>query len=389
MKIVQICYLYAPAVGGVEYHVKNISENLVELGHEVVVCTSDYIDWNLKERVKEKAANINDVKIVRFRGMNMKGLFRFLVKSRVDLIHVHSFPSRHYTIAWVVAHVLRIPLVVTGHYSPNDVKNWNKRIFNYQYYWLRYSLKRIHKLICIINSEKIAFQEVFGIPKQRMEVIPNGIDFTEFNAVSEDDVVSFIQKNSLANKKIILSVGRLTFLKGADILVNAFAELAANNPNLVLVILGPADDLSYCRRLTQLIRARGIRSQVLFKGQVSERTEVLAALNACDLFVLPSRGEVFGIVLVEAMYCKKIVVASDSGGLPDVIENGRNGFLFKSEDVSELRNRIDTLLNCDEERLGSIREYAFRNVVQNYNWRDIVRKLNDVYLSLQQKTHIV
>jgi glycosyltransferase involved in cell wall biosynthesis len=379
MKIAQICYLYDPAVGGVESHVKNLSENLAKHGHNVVVCTSDCVSWSLQDRVKNQTETANDVTIVRFRGINMTGLFWFILRSRFDLIHVHSFPSRHYTVAWFASKLLRIPLVVTGHYSPTDVEAQKKIVLYRTYLWMRYSLKSVHKLICIVDSEKKAFQKVFGVSEEKIAVIPNGIALREFDDISENEVKSFVNKYDLNGKKIILCLARLTYLKGIDLLVNAFGDVAGKNRDISLVIMGPKEISSYYDALKQSIRTNEIESQVLLMGRTSERTEVLAALKACDLLVLPSRGEVFGIVLIEAMYCKKIVLASDSGGIPDVIEHGRNGFLFKSQDVLELSKKIDSILKCDDWKLSIIRDNAFQNVVSNYNWGKLVEKLIEAY----------
>lgn len=94
--------------------------------------------------------------------------------------------------------------------------------------------------------------------------------------------------------------------------------------------------------------------------------------------VSPSRGEVFGITLIEGMYAKKIVVASNSGGFPEVIADGVNGFLFKNEDSKDLRNKLNYVLEKDS-NLNLIRESAYNTVKTKYDWIMISKRLESLY----------
>ena len=134
--------------------------------------------------------------------------------------------------------------------------------------------------------------------------------------------------------------------KGIDVLLRAFALVRDRDPELRLVLAGDGPLRS---GLEEIAASLKIADKVDFLGQQG-RTQVANLLHACEVFVLPSRSEPFGIVLVEAMACKKPIVATTAGGIPEIIENRRNGILVRPNDDNALAEALVTGLEDSDLR---------------------------------------
>lgn len=144
--------------------------------------------------------------------------------------------------------------------------------------------------------------------------------------------------------QVILTVGRWAAAeryKGVDDLVGAIAQLRSSTPDLHLVAVGGGDDLP---RLEKLASDLGVADRVSYLQGLS-REQVAACYARCDIFALPSTGEGFGLVFLEAMAFAKPVVGADSGGVPDLVENDVNGLLIPPHDQERLAQALHLLLS--------------------------------------------
>jgi phosphatidyl-myo-inositol dimannoside synthase len=142
---------------------------------------------------------------------------------------------------------------------------------------------------------------------------------------------------------VVLTVGRWSAserYKGADDLIEAIAQLQAGSPELQLVAVGGGDDLP---RLRQFASDCGVANRVTFLEGLT-REQIAACYARCDIFALPSAGEGFGLVFLEAMAFGKPVIGADSGGIPDLVENGANGLLIPPRDRERLAEALKILL---------------------------------------------
>jgi glycosyltransferase involved in cell wall biosynthesis len=146
----------------------------------------------------------------------------------------------------------------------------------------------------------------------------------------------------------------------------------------VFVIAGDGDDRS---RLEELAEERGLADRVIFKGAVSDE-ELIDLYKGCDVFLMPSRQEGFGIVFLEAMAFKKPVIGGNHGGTPEVVLHKETGFLVEHGDVDDLARRIATLLDDPElcQRMG---EAGRRRVEENYTFESLRRSLIGLFTRLQ------
>lgn len=387
MKIAQLTYLYEPGIGGVENHVKNLSERLVSMGHDVDVITSDFIDLSATERVYLKNEIINGVRVIRLPGIIPHGKHFYaqniefseledtLVNGNYDIVHCHSIPSNHFLKAYKYFQKYRKKLFVTPHFSPDDLERTFKTKLT-PWYWrlvLIPKLKKVTRIFSVSPSEKDTFSKLTQIDKVKITVIPNSVDLAEFDSISEPEINQFKQRFQL-DGPFVLFVGRIVYRKGIDILLKAMAE--TNIAHLKAMIIGPIGDQDYYNRLQNMIKELNLFSRIIVTQQ--PRHEITKAFLACDLFVLPTRGEVFGIVLAEAMACRKVVIGANVGGVPDLIKHNQNGLLFELEESDNLSKLIEQVITKPAE-FQHIRERARQTIKEHYNWEINSHRIATIY----------
>jgi len=153
-------------------------------------------------------------------------------------------------------------------------------------------------------------------------------DFVPINAI----------KPSIKSDKYILFMGGPWYLKGVDILIKAFKLISNNFPEYKLKIIGFCADKGYFQKLAK-------DNSKIELGNPVPHNEAIKLLSRCTLFILPSRTEAMGRVLLEAMACKKPIIASNVDGIPTYIKHEFNGLLFESENVKDLAQKITIILS--------------------------------------------
>ena len=217
------------------------------------------------------------------------------------------------------------------------------------------------------TARKLA--DVQGVAQKKIRTLPWPVNaqILELSA----DPARLGAPPSFPNGRVVLTVGRWASserYKGADDLIEAVAQLRASQPDLFLVAVGGGDDLP---RLRQFASDSGVADRVVFLDGLS-REQIAGCYARCDVFALPSTGEGFGIVFLEAMAFGKPVIGANAGGVPDLIENGVNGLLVPPKDKHKLAQALGELLADPTQcmRLGRQgaevvrRRYAFESFKQ-------------------------
>jgi glycosyltransferase involved in cell wall biosynthesis len=207
-----------------------------------------------------------------------------------------------------------------------------------------------------------------GTPRERVHTVLNGIDPSRWDPTTPPG--DFRRELSIPlDAPLLASVSRLFGEKGQRELLRAFALVRREVPDVWLAVVG-ADAVnvhggSFTAELKQLAQELGVSDRVLFPG---ERSDVPRVMAAADVFTMPSYNEPFGLVFLEAMAMRRPVVAVNNGGTPEVVEEGRSGFLVPYKDVEALAERIVTLLRQKDlrERMG---EYGRARVLDYFNAR--------------------
>jgi glycosyltransferase involved in cell wall biosynthesis len=205
-----------------------------------------------------------------------------------------------------------------------------------------------------------------------MSVISNGVDFDEIDSVRIDDC-----NNKYTDDFSIIFAGRLFWAKGVLHLLRAMKMLSFDFKNLHLGIYGTGPQEN---RIRQFISDAGLKNVVFLKGRVPHK-QLIAEIKRSDLLVLPSVYEAQPMIALEAMACKKPVVAFGVPFACEIIEDGYNGMLAKAFDPKDLADKIRTLLSDYKLRLKLGRN-AYSSVKLEHNWDLQADKYLKVYESL-------
>ena len=213
-----------------------------------------------------------------------------------------------------------------------------------------------------------------GIPRERALTIHEGIDLAHVDAAPPVSVRETFWLPT--NAPVVGCVGALVEHKGHRYLVHAAADIVRAVPDARIVILGEGDLRD---ELSRLIHELGLERHVLLPGF---RPDVLSLLKAVDVFVMPSITEGLGTSILDAMACRKAVVASAVGGIPEVVEDGRTGLLVPARDASALGTAIVRLLR-DPSLAGRLAAAGRARVEQRFTADRMVQDTLDVYRRLR------
>lgn len=374
MKILQVTQFFSPVHGGsaeVPYH---LSKELAKRGHEVAVYTSDfklsqdYMDSIPEVRVHYFKTWLSWANFYVTPGM-MKEAKRGI--RHFDIIHMHNYRTFQNIVMHHYAKKYGVPYVLQAHGSATTFfqKGWLKKAFDA--IWGYRILKDASKVIAVTSIEAEQYKSM-GVSEDKIEIVPNGIDLSEFDNLPERG--KFRKKYGLNDsQKIILYLGRIHKIKGLDLLVTAFTELSKHLNEAKLVIVGPDD--GYLSSLKKLIAELGISDKVLFSGPLYGQEKLRAYVDA-DVFVLPSSYEIYGITVIEAMACGIPVIVTDRCGIADVID-GQAG-LVVPHDKEQLQHALLHVLSDDKMRL-QFGEKGRSLVGERFNWALIAQEAGRVY----------
>lgn len=358
------------------------AEGLVKYGDDVAVAYAGFngIKTIGKNSTGIKAYNKNGVHTYRYDTCNyLYDKFPIDIKSRIfkvklfklyrkiekewgkpDIIHVHSITLAGYG-AVELALKYSIPIIVTEHASTflhHKIKNDSRNL-------IKYSLDNSNKIIAVSEGLKNNLQRY--TQKNDIVVIPNIVDTKKFDVAND----------SVSDSFTFLSVCYLSYNKGIDILLRAFAKAFKNNYNVKLKIGGSGREL---KKLMALAKELNIEKKVEFLGALS-REEVISSIKMADCFVLPSRFETFGVVLIEALASGIPVIASKTSGPLDII-NKKNGVLF---DINNELDLASSLISMTKNREIYNGEAIRAECIEKYSEESVLNKIKNIYLDVLSK----
>jgi len=387
LTVMMLSWEFPPRViGGISPHVYFLSKYLAKQGVKVYVVTCDFPDTPSHEV-------INDVEVYRIdsyknpapdfaswvylMNLNMQKETAAIARrigGKIDLFHAHD---------WLVAdagiglkHVFRKPLLVTMHSTEmgrrDGLHTTAEKMIHETEAWLTYEAWRV---ICCSDYMISHVKWAFGLPNDKLFMIPNGVNTESYDAVT-CDFDAFRSKYALPQEKIVLFVGRLVYEKGIHVLINAVPKVL-DKVNAKFIIVGSG----YMKeQLLNIVRSMGLEHKVFFEGFVDEAT--LLKLQKCaDVSVVPSLFEPFGIVALEAMAAKSPVVVSDTGGLSEIVEHDVTGVKVYPNNPDSLAWGISKVLS-DENYRKRIRENAYRLIQEKYDWEKIAQQTGKLYESV-------
>jgi D-inositol-3-phosphate glycosyltransferase len=317
-----------------------------------------------------------------------EGILKFSESKGIQYDLIHS----HYWMSGVAAEILKnrwdAPVIQMFH-TLGVMKNRIARSESEKESPIRIETeKRIvafaNRIVIATPAEKEQLISNYEADKKKLVIIPPGVDTTRFYPIPEDEARAVIGVPS--GNCMILFVGRIEPLKGIETLLRAIALLLQTEEieecNYYLAIIGGEPDgngndmNSEMARLQKLSRELGIHDTVIFLGKRSQET-LPYYYSAAQVVVVPSLYESFGMVALEAMACGVPVIASQVGGLPYLVQDGKTGYVIPDGNPEILKQRLMQLIEAPalrDEMCGQAVEYA-----RSYDWSLIAKKVADLY----------
>ena len=261
----------------------------------------------------------------------LKTLLRTLATESFDLVlcgHINLLPFAR------LAQVrCRCPLVLVVHGI--DVQQAANRP------GLRFLARRVDQLISVSGLTRDRFLEWAPLKHGSASILPNSVDLERFTPGAKSEAL--LDRYGLQGKQVLMTFGRLAGRdrhKGFDEVLEVLPELQKNHPDLVYLIVGDGPDR---QRLQTKAQDLGVSAAVVFVGRIAEQEKV-EHYRLADLYVMPSRGEGFGIVILEALACGIPVIGSRVDGTREALLDGRLGELVDPADSAELMDKIERCL---------------------------------------------
>jgi glycosyltransferase involved in cell wall biosynthesis len=295
-------------------------------------------------------------------------------EGRFDLIHVHdwlvSFAS------FVVQAGSGLPMLATihaterGRYRGVLYSDLSRAIDSGE----RQLVQCSQAVITCSRAMEHEVTDYFGVGRERVRVIPNGVDAQRFDALRAADLSDFRAHYARPDEKLIFHVGRLVYEKGADLLVEAAPRVLNRVPSAKFVIAGRGPLLP---ALSQRVHEMYLADKILLSGFVSDDDRDRLYV-AADLCVFPSRYEPFGIVALESMAAGTPVVVSDVGGLGTVVDHDQTGLTSYPENVDSLSWAIVKVLE-DSDTAARHAKQALEAIQKQMTWPVIARQTLAMY----------
>jgi phosphatidyl-myo-inositol alpha-mannosyltransferase len=375
MRIGIVCPYSWDVPGGVQSHIRDLAEALIEIGHEVSVISPADDDAPARPRTggsSSPKAELPPYVVpagravpVPYNGSVARLSFGFLSASRVrrwirdgefDLLHVHepSSPSLGLLACWVATG----PIVATVHTATPRSRTMLAAATA-----LRTALEKINASIAVSEAARTTLVEHIG---GDAVLIPNGVATRRFRKAEplpgwpgDGGAIGFLGRMDEPRK-------------GLSVLLRAFEILGPQRPGLRLLIAGPGDGEEVLHRVPA-----GLRDRVVLLGSIADDDKA-AVLHSVDVFCSPNTGgESFGIVTAEAMAAGAPIVASDIDAFRDVLRGGEAGELFTTGDPAALAEAAARLLD-DPARRAALSAAAL-NAVAAYDWSVVAREVLTVY----------
>ncbi len=370
MNIGIVCY---PTFGGSGVLATELGKALATRGHQV-----HFISYNQPARLDFFTENVfyHEVSILKYPLFEyapyetaLAGVIVDVVKTaNLDVLHVH-YAIPHASAALLAKSILseegrNIPVITTLHGTDITLVG-REATFEPVVSW---SINQSDAVTAVSQSLKNDTLEHFHI-KREIDVVPNFIDFTRFNKQPKEHFKKAISPNG---EKILVHTSNFRKVKRVEDVISVFCLVNQRIPSRLLMI-GDGPERSHIEKMSREMQCH---NSITFLGKQEAVEEIL---SVCDLFILPSETESFGLAALEAMACEVPVISSNAGGIPEVNVHGVTGYLSNVGDVADMANNAIKMLE-NEEVLKTFKH----NALQRAKEFDLDKIMND-YLEIYKR----
>lgn len=353
-------------VGGAETLLYNLIKNIDPSKFEMSVCYfkssgqlhNDLADLGIEVFALPSVSEFSLIKIFAF--------WNYLRKSKFDILHNHLIHS--VLIGRIIGKLAGIKIIVS---TEHNLTNWGRKL---TFVHLFYKLTSVfdNKIIAISNAVKSCLVTKRGISDSKIEVIFNGIDLNKFNSsVSQVELC----KESFP---VIGCVSRLSKIKGQNYIIEAVAKLKGKYPDILLILIGDGESRN---DLQNQAKRLSLENNIRFEGT---HKNIIPYLSQMDIFILASIDEGLSIALIEAMAMGKKIIATDIGGIPEVIEHMKEGILVPIQDSESIFNAINQIID-DPELSLCLQKNAIMKAQNKFDLSKMMHKQSCLYIDLYNK----
>ncbi len=373
MKILQVNPFPPEHLGGSEIFCKNLAINLKReknIYSEILTSNifkrdvkTDYIDEDIKIIYKKCYYNLG--------GINpLVNIYSFIKRSyqKYDLIHAHSYIFLTSLQLALLKRVRNFPLILHIHGGIQTPTSLSSNLLEYIQIVLKtnvydkifgkFMINKADAIISVSNKDLAYIKRLFDISEKKTFYIPNAVDINKF------------KRNDTLEKKYITFIGRLTYIKGIDIFLKIIEKLYKKNNNLEFLIIGNGQ----LKPLVEVARKKlPITHLDSFPYDKIEKI-----YNISKVIMITSRFEGVPTTILESLACQTPVIASNVGGISEIIRPYENGFLFK---IDQYQNYINTFLNIikDDNLLSNLGKNGCELIKKKYSWSKITEQIKGVY----------
>lgn len=368
MKIGITCY---PTYGGSGAVATELGLFLAERGHEVhfVSYAQPFRLGKYRERVYFHEVEMDEYPLFEHPPYSLAlavAIHDTVRKHELDVFHVH-YAIPHATSAWIAREMLGetgLPVVTTLHGTDITLVGLHPSFHGIT----RFSILKSDAITAVSSYLKEQTVRDFGVPADRVDVVPNFVDTSVYHPGKEP-----CHRETLApdGEKILMHISNFRAVKKVLDTVEILARVTKRVPaRLILIGDGPERP-----RVQARAEELGVADKVVFLGRHDSVAELL---SCADVFLLPSSKESFGLVALEAMACGAPVVASDVGGIPEVVPHGEAGFLCPVGDVDAMADAVTDILRDEELHARFVRN-GLAAVAEKFTAEFVVPQYEDVY----------
>jgi glycosyltransferase involved in cell wall biosynthesis len=372
MRVVMLSNSFPPEVGGIQEHVSNLAQTLARQGHQLQIVT---VRRNKSERVRDTFAGLDVIRVpqlnlpqtltTQYLAITTALLIAMRLRGQADVVHYHTFWPDAFT-AFVVNKF--VPTVYTAHESRFLLMAEQPKSRR----WLKLALRPFQGILAP-STELLEVTRQLGVSSEKSAFIANAVDARKFRTDLTGATVRARYGIPL-DHCLILCPRRLVPKNGLEFLIESLPLIRRRFSGVSVLIAGDGPERE---QLEARVRELGLHEYVSFAGS-QDNDDLPEFYAAADIVAIPSLKEATSIAGLEAMASARAVVATNVGGLPEIIEDGVSGLLVPPRDPEALARAISRLIEMPELRkqLGLV---ARARVEQKFTWEQVASETTRAY----------
>jgi glycosyltransferase involved in cell wall biosynthesis len=383
IQVAMLTPFFSGKLGGPYNVISEIVPHLEKCGVKTSIFTTSAITKFGRKRTEfyEKKSKLFKIyrfdSFLRFKEYRISlSMIPYLLKSakEIDIIHSHAMRSYQEDIGALISLAKHKPFIISPHGGINI--NWDygdkipKMLHDISIGYLNKKLLNPHYIA--VAKLEIPILKNYGINEENIHFIPHGVNMDIFKPMESPSLKKSL---GLEGFEILLYVGRIAKGKGVDKLIKILNLIRKKNKKVKLIVVG--GDAGYLSQVRGLIQKYNLSDHVIFTGYIP-KYNLAQYYSIASLVIYPSRQEIFGLVLCEAMACGKPVIGSDIMGPSEIIIDGKTGFTSDFKNIPELSERIVDLLD-DKQYLTELGQNGLKRVKQYYTWEKTAQLHFDLY----------